>query len=400
MRENPLDTNEGDVKSSATARLWTKDFVVVLIVNFSIFCSFQLFPSALPLYVKELGVSDAAIGWIAGVITISALSIRPISGMVVDKFGRKGILILSLCIMLAASFSYSFLPLFGVLLLLRFVHGIGWGITSTATSTIASDIIPLKRFGEGMGFVGLSGSLALAIAPAVGIAIFQSYDMATVSYIATAALVVSLVLSQVIHYREIPKKPAAEKRQRESLFEKKAIYPAFLITFLTAAYGSIVSFVAVYAASMGIHDIGIFFTVYAIALLITRPYFGRLVDRKGTNSIIVPGFLLAAFALILLAFASKLSTLLVVGALFGVAFGALQSSLQTMAVASVPPERRGAANATYFFGFDLGIGLGSIVSGLVATFLGYAGMFLLFASLPIISMLVHLWRRKATTPSK
>lgn len=394
--ELPVKKPDDAAPSSADNRLWTKDFVVITIANLLLFSGFQFFPSALPLYVKELGISDAVIGWISGLTTISALLIRPFGGMIVDRFGRKGILIVSLLIMIGASFSYSLFPYVAIILLIRFIHGIGWGTATTATSTIASDVIPVRRFGEGIGYFGLSGSFAMAVAPALSIMLFHSFGIESVSYLATAVLIGALVLSFFIHYKQVPKKPKSQVKVRTKLFEKNAVFPAFLIAFLTTTYGAITSFVAVYAMAIGITNIGLFFTVYAISVLVMRPFFGKLVDRREAHSVVLPGFLSAAAALLLLAFSTELWMFLIVGVLFGVAFGSLQSGLQTMAVASAPLERRGAANATYFVGFDVGMGLGSIVSGFLVTAVGYAHMYLIFAVVPIAALVVYFVYRKMT----
>lgn len=419
----PSSSATKETRSSQTKTpLWTRDFVMIIIMNFLLFCGFQAFPSSLPLYVKELGGSDVVIGWITGINTVSALLIRPFGGMIVDRFGRKGILLISLVIMMLASFSYSFAPYVALILGIRFIHGLGWGTASTAASTIASDIIPVKRFGEGMGYYSLSGSLAMAIAPGVSIMLFYAIGMEAVSYAATGMIFLSLILSLFLNYQKVPRsKPSTRtekggavtidpelkklestadeqtSKPRIKLFERTALFPSSLIAFVTASYGAVITFVAVYAASIGITDIGMFFTVYAVVLLVTRPFFGKMVDSNKTDAVIILGFICATVSLVLLAFASELWMFLTAGALLGIAFGSSMSGLQTMAVAFAPLERRGAANATYFVGFDAGLGLGSVVAGLVVTSLGYSVMYLVFATLPIIATIaygVHIHRKK------
>lgn len=380
-------------KSSPEDKLWTKDFLIITLVNFLLFCGFQFFPSSLPLYVKDLGASDMVLGWITGITTIAAILIRPFSGVIVDRFGRKGIFLFSLLIMIGVSFSLAFFPVVGIILLIRFVHGIGWGLATTATSTIASDVIPRKRFGEGMGYFSLSASLAMAIAPGIGISLFHSMGMTSISYLATGVLVGAFVLALFVQSKPLAQPPDEDKKRHrlhEGIFEKNAIFPAIIVAFVTASYGSVVTFVAIFAEAQGVEGIGLFFTVYAVVLLIARPILGRIVDQRGARSVVLPGVIALALALALLSFADSLVFFLACAAILGFGFGASQSGLQTMAIGRAPAHRRGAANATFFIGFDVGLGIGSITSGLMVGLTGYAGMYLLYALLPLIAAAIFI----------
>jgi MFS family permease len=149
------------------------------------------------------------------------------------------------------------------------------------------------------------------------------------------------------------------------------------------SYGAVVSFIALYAEERQVQNIGLFFTVYAIALLVSRPYFGRLADQKGNSFAVIPGIAAILGAMVILYFAHSLSIFLFAGFIYGLGFGAVQPSLQAMAVRNVEPSRRGAANATFFLGFDLGIGIGSILWGMVAQVAGY-GLIYIWAMVPVM----------------
>lgn len=390
--------NKNDADNHVSTPLWTRDFIAITVVNFLLFCGFQFFPSSLPLYAKELGVTDDVIGWITGLTTLSALVIRPLAGRILDRLGRKGIFFLSLVIMIFISFSYSVFPFVAIIFLLRFFHGIGWGMATTSTSTIATDVIPRKRFAEGMGYFSLSASLALAIAPGISIELFHSAGMPIIAYAATGVLVCALILAMNIRFKPIPHTAKHRPEGINSLFEKRSYFPTVVMFFITASYGAIVTFVAVYADAQGVASIGLFFTVYAVVLLVSRPFLGRLVDRKGASWTVLPGILSIICALILLSFSSSLMPFLATAVLYGFGFGATQSGLQMLAVAKIEPERRGTANATFFTGFDGGIGFGAIISGLVVSLVGYSSMYLLFAIPPFIALVLYvlgIWRKKS-----
>lgn len=376
--------------------LWTRDFLLIAVVNFLIFSSWQTMPFVLPVYLQALGANDAALGWVTAVTTISALLIRPFCGAILDRFGRKGIFLAGIIFMGLTSITFEFIPFIGAILALRFIHGLAWGITSTASQTIASDIIPPKRFGEGMGLFALSASFALAIAPGVSLELFDANGLTPVIVIAVGTLAIAFFLARFLRYQPIKK---ATGISFKGMIERDSILPSVIVFFLTACYGALVTFLAIHAAAQGVGNIGLFFTAYAIAVAVSRPLLGRIVDRRGYAILLLPGLALMVLALVLLSQANSTLLFILVALLYGSGFAACHSTLQTMAVASVAPERRGAANATFLIGFDSGIGVGSIISGLLVGALGYAGMYLVFGIMPLIAACIFLaFARKRKPP--
>lgn len=370
--------------------LWTKNFIGVSVLNLFIFLSFQMFPPALPVYVKSLGASDTVVGWVGGVIIIATLIMRPFAGIALDTLGRKKVFITGMFIVLAMTIAYGLFPIVGAILLIRFIHGLGWGMASTGSTTIAADIIPKKRFAEGMAYFSLASSLAMAVAPALALYIGMRYTVIT----ATIFMLIALGIAFCIKYQNVPAKPANAPKQKFAPYEKAAVWPGAVMFMVNCSYGALVSFIAIYAHSRGIQHIGVFFTVYAVSLVGTRPFFGKLVDKKGFGAALLPGIIAAILSMVILGFAVNLPMFLISGFLYGIAFGACQTSLQTMAVLNSPPNRIGAANATFFTGFDGGIGFGSILSGLLATWFSYSSMFLMVAVLPAIALLMYWVNRK------
>jgi MFS family permease len=345
----------------------------------------------LPVYAKHLGGSDTAAGLVVGIFTFSAVIIRPFTGYFLDVYGRKGILLMGLLIFTASVLAYIWAPSLLILLVFRFIHGLGWGLTSTASSTVATDVIPKSRLGEGMGYYGLSGTLSMALAPALGLYIISCFNFNVLFLLSAGMLTVAIVLALTINYH----KPATTK-PGFNLIEKAALRPTIVVFFITMTYGAVVAFIALYAAQQGIGNIGSFFTIYALTLALARPICGRLADRIGFGFVIIPGIILIAGAMFLLYFAGSIQWFWLVAILYGAGFGAAQPALQALAVISVPPQRRGLANGTFFTGFDMGIGLSSIMWGAVAGVTGYSVMYLL-ATIPAIAALVSylLLGRKA-----
>lgn len=381
-------------------KLWTKDFVLIASINLIIFLGFQMLMPTLPVYVMKLGGSESSAGLVMGVFAVSSVLIRPFAGRAIDTYGRKGIFLVGLIVFVLSVLAYNWLPSVMILMLFRFIHGFGWGASSTAAGTIAADVIPKKRLAEGMGYYGLASTLSMAVAPALGLFLITRFNFTALFFSSASATIIATLLALLITYQRVtqPDLPATIKT-KPVLFEKSAFRPSLVIFFITMTYGAIVSFLALYAAQLGIANIGPFFTVYAITLMIIRPLFGRLADKKGFDIVMIPGILCILTTMLLLAKAQSLELLLIAAVVYGVGFGAVQPSLQAMAVMNVPFNRRGAANGTLYSAFDLGIGLGSVVWGAVAEASSYSMMYL-WAALPaLIALILYitLGRRKVNT---
>ena len=358
----------------------SRNFFVVSLVNLFIFFGFQMIFPVLPQYIQKMGGGPEVIGLVMGIFTVSTLIARPFAGWLLDRVKRKLVLIGGLAVFMAMLFSYALAHTIALVILVRLVHGLGWGFSCTSTATIAAGIIPRERFGEGMGWFSLANSLAMAVAPAAGIYVGMHYRLQSVFYLSSALAFVALCLAFFIRCPNRRNPPASV---RFVLYDKDAVRPAVLMFFLSVTYGSVISFLPLYAAGLGIPNIGIFFSIYALAILITRPAAGKLIDRLGLDIAVLPGFLCVFIGIAGLACARELWQFGVVAAVYGLGFGALQTTIQTMAVRDTPFHRLGIANATLFSGFDLGMGLGVIALGSIAALYGYRNMYW-FTLLPVI----------------
>lgn len=372
-------------------KIWTRDFVLIFIANFLSFLGFQMMIPTLPLYVREMGGSDMLVGWVVGSFTFSALLIRPLAGHAVDIRGRKPVLLLGTALLVLSVAAFSWVGQLFLLLLLRVVQGVGWGLATTASGTVATDLIPPRRRGEGMGYFGLSVNLAMTVGPALGLAIVGLYPFRALFAVSAALSLASLLLAGSIRMRPQPDddKPSATQTRpfRWDLVEKTALLPAGLTLLITVTFGSISTFLPLYASQRGVEGIHWYFVLYALALMLTRPVAGKLYDRKGHGAVFLPGAVLIVAAMILLSGMHGTVTLLLAAVLYGAGFGAIQPAMQAWAVENAPPARRGMANATFFSSFDLGIGLGAVFFGLIAPVIGYANLYLV-AAVPVVFSIV------------
>ncbi|MEH7418109.1 MFS transporter, partial [Neobacillus drentensis] len=338
-------------------KIWTKDFVLICLANFFIFLGFQMTLPTIPLFVEDLGGNDQLIGFVVGIFTFSSLLLRPYAGVALETKGRKFVYIIGLTIFVLSVGSFGFITSIFLLFMMRVVQGGGWGFSTTASGTIASDLIPVTRRGEGMGFYGLSGNLALAIGPSLGLTLTGIISFKPFFLLCAGLGLIALILSSRISYKKVDPNPGKEKTKRK-LYEKGALKPSILMFFITVTFGGIAAFLPLYTVEKHITGIQLYFLFYALALMVTRSFAGQLYDRKGLQAVFIPGTLLILAAMILLAWLPNSFILYTAAALYGLGFGMVQPALQAWSIEKVPVNRRGMATATFYSFFDLGIGLG------------------------------------------
>lgn len=366
---------------------WKQNLGILTLSTFLLFFSFTSLLQVLPLYLKSFDTSDFMIGIINATFTLAAIFARPFSGKLLVIFSRFGTFYFFTAIFFIATLCYFFtLPLW-LFLILRFVHGMGWGASNTACNTIATDIIPKKHLGSGIGFFSIAPSLTMMLAPILAIEIYKHFGFNAVVLSSSASILAAIVI--LFFMRDIKRHSDAK-----SLFlEKNALIPAFLMLCANSAYGGIISFIVLFAKEINVSNIGIFFAVAALALIILRPLFGFAVDKKGFFGISMIGFLGLCVSFLFLCNAWDEKFIIVSALFYALGSGALIASFQTMAIKR--SSNLAAANATFFVGFDSGIFIGMIISGIISQFLGYKNMyFLMSVWLFVVLIFVVIFRKK------
>ncbi|TWT09306.1 MFS transporter [Planomicrobium sp. CPCC 101079] len=383
----------------AKQKLWTKDFIVVSSVNFLLTLIFYLLMVTIAVYaVDEYAASASEAGLITGIFIVGTLFGRLYIGRVIDNIGRKRTLIIGLVFFTLTTCLY-FLP-FGVPFLLanRLVHGMALGMASTATGTIIAQLIPDSRRGEGIGYYSMSATLATAIGPFIGLYMSQ---VTSFQNIFAFCLILGAVCLAVGFSVQVPKLPEAYRAgknaeteakgfQLSNFIEPKAL-PIALITLMIAfGYSSVLSFINFYAIEIDlVQTASFFFVVYAVAVLISRPFTGRLMDSKGANFIMYPAFLVFAAGLFLLSSVHTGVMLLLAGALIGFGFGNMQSSTQAIAVKMTEPHRLGLATSTFFIALDAGLGFGPYLLGFLVPVTGYSKLYAMLAVIILATAVLY-----------
>ncbi|NLG32093.1 MAG: MFS transporter, partial [Syntrophomonadaceae bacterium] len=346
--------------------------------------SFYSLIPVLPKFVIEiLHGTENQVGYVIGILSITSLLFRPISGYLLDTIGRKKTLFFGLLFFALAMGTYNLVTSLWFLLMLRSLHGISWSFSTTGTSTLAADIVPKARRGEGLGYYGLSYTLAMAFGPTIGLFILSQKDFSCLFTTALILSAISVACLLAISYSEDFSKPSKGTIQPTSFYEPSVLPLSAIILAINFVYGGIVSFITLYSEQIGILDGGIYFMAYALTLFVVRPGAGRFYDMHGPVSIMTTGFIALFLAFILL-FAANSNGFFIASAItMGLGIGIIQPTCIAMAMNRVPPHRRGATNATVLAAIDLGIGSGSILLGIVSNYMGLADMYL-YSSLVVI----------------
>ncbi|MCX9012124.1 MAG: MFS transporter [Candidatus Methanoperedens sp.] len=361
-------------------KLFTKNFVLTSLSTFTIFTSFYFLLVTLPIYVLQLGGSESEVGLIIGVFTISAVLLRPLMGREVDRRGRKNILVAGTLVFLMSMLLYNYTTSVFSLLLLRVFHGIGWGAATTAASTLIADIAPPGRRGEAMGVFGISSNVAMAIGPTLSFLLLYASGIPDFPRLFTIGAAIALVSLLLV----LPISEAVVARPKTSLFSREALLPSVLMFTVSLTYGSIVSFLSLFVQKEGAGNPGIFFSVLAVTLILVRALAGKLSDIRGRKSVIIPGMLIITLGLWVLAMAGSLRIFLAAALLYGLGFGLVHPAMMAFLVDRVGEKGRGAAMGTFTAAFDLGIGTGSIILGVVLQFFGFSIMYLLAGLIVLI----------------
>ncbi|WP_394237121.1 MFS transporter [Niallia oryzisoli] len=386
-------------------KLWTKDFIIVSSVNFLLTLVFYLLIVIIGSYaVNEYHASASQAGLVTGIFIVGALIGRLLIGRLMDSIGRKRTLFLGLILYLAATSLYFIQIGISFLLITRLLHGITLGIASTATGTIIAQIIPAERKGEGIGYFSMSATLATAIGPFIGLYMTQHTSSQVIFTLCLALGIISLITAFFVYVPKLEKsaKTAEVKGFKLSQFIEPRAIPIAVITLVVAfCYSSVLSFINFYALEINlVSAASFFFLVYSIAVLISRPFTGRLMDIKGANYVMYPAFILFTAGLLLLGSAHNSLILLLSGIFIGLGFGNMQSCTQAIAVKLTPAHRMGLATSTFFIFLDAGLGFGPYVLGYIIPYTGYSTLYMILGIVVIASMalyfLLHGKKEKAS----
>ncbi|MDR2089014.1 MAG: MFS transporter [Clostridiales Family XIII bacterium] len=350
----------------ARERLWTKDFILLTIVNMSFMFGFNMMHPTLPLFITDMGGTKAQVGAVAAAFSVAAIVTRFFAPLILQKFGKKRMLRVGVSLTLAVTFACGFAKALPLILLFRILQGVGFGFVSTLTTTLAADMLPDERRGEGIGYFGMGVTAVTAISPALGLFLVESASFLIMFFTASAGQLISVAVlfafAPPAHVTE--RNPAAPKLSvRNSFFEPRLFLQCAMLLCMGAARSAEQNFLSLLAADRRIPGLSWYYIFQTAVCFAAKFLTGRVYDKKGYIWSIVPGGVCWLLAFLIMSFSHNLGVLLIAGFFSGFGMGALLPSMQTWCISRVGAERRSVASALNFNFYDIGIGGGALILG-------------------------------------
>ena len=379
-----------------TDRLWNRNYCRVMVANFALFFAFYILTPLLPLYLSEhFGATKDVIGLVLSGYTITALLMRPFSGFMVDSFPRKKVLMV--CFGIFAIFFAGYLAAASLLAftIVRTLHGGPFGALTVANSTVAIDVLPSSRRTEGIGYYGLSNNLAMAVAPTVGIYLYRA--LGSFELLFWVALAVACA-GWLIDAQVTGLKNCGGKNSQPISLDRFFLVRGWLLGLNMVAFGFSFGVLSNYLAIYGKEQLGItggtgtYFMLCSVGLMLSRLQGSRALRKGRLTHNAATGMVISLVGYTLFILMPTLAQLNVQSSVFntqwsmwvgyyasalliGLGNGHLWPAFQNMTICVARNNQRGTANSTILIAWDIGMGLGILVGGVVAELLGYAAAF-------------------------
>jgi len=371
--------------------LWSLNFIYSCAANFMMNFAFYLIMPVLPFFIVEnFSAEKAVVGLVLSSYVIATLITRPVSGFLLDSYSRKKIYILSFIFFASLFFGYLVSLSILILVIVRILHGLTWGIIATAGSTIAIDIIPSERRWEGIGYYGLTANLAMALGPLAGTYLHNHYTFTHIFYVSIISSFLGFAIALLI------KAPVKIKKVHQALsldrfILKRSIPVGINFALLALPYGTMLAFAVMYGKEINVEDTGMFFTFLALGVGGSRIFSGKLIDRGKIHFTTMMGIIILSMSYFLFSFSSSEFLYFTSAFLIGVGYGTIFPAFLYLFINMAHHNQRGTANSTYLTSFDLGIGLGMIMAGKISEISSLSTAFGFSALINTLAV-IYYWR--------
>ena len=373
--------------------LWNRAFILCLFNNLFLFIYYFATLTVLPIYImQDLGGTVKDAGLALTLFLVSSIAIRPFSGLIIERLGKKLALRGAGVFFLIFAFSYMLIDSLWSLLLVRFLHGFWFSILTTVNVPVVNEFIPESRRGEGMGYFVMSTNLGVVFGPLLALTAIQSMSFNALFGLLTIVTSIGYLFTLTLKVPAHKKEHLAEKKSLNlhDVVELKVLSIS-LVALLTAfAYSSITSFITAFAQSKNLLQYAsLFFIVFAASMILVRPWVGKFYDQKGPSFVIYPSFIAFAIGLVLVSLVQNQWTLWLSAIFIGVGYGSLFPCMQTLAIQSVEKARMGHAISTFFTLFDVGLAVGSVVMGYCIAYFNYPLTYLVCAVIVLVTLFFY-----------
>lgn len=384
-------------------RLWSRDFILVLLICATGSYTNSIFISLLPVVVLDLGGTNALTGMMMTGLTLLGMVTRIIIAPLIDRIGRKKLLVLGSGLYALNALAFCFTKDLNLLFALRVLHGFTQGIFFPIPPTMVADIAPPELLIDAMGFFGISNALVFAVTPSIGLAVYNSMGAEAMFISAAVVGTVSILFSLLVkeHYQRPADQSKTESSRKKAGFRIDKVFltlvllPSLISLCLYLGNAAVMSFLTPCGLERGIEQISLYFLVNNLAVVATRLLIGRMTAFVSKRICVFLGIILSGVGTGLIGFAHGLPMMMLSAVLVGIGLTAVNQLLQVEVLIAVPEERRGVANSAFMLLGDIGNGAGAALWGAVSARAGYAFMYALAEASTLGGCLFHgMYERK------
>ncbi|MBD2593388.1 MFS transporter [Nostoc spongiaeforme FACHB-130] len=371
-----------------------RNLLILFTAGLLFWSSTAAFLPTLPLYIQDVGGSKQEIGIVMGGFAIGLLLFRPMLGKLADQRGRKLVLLIGLTVAAIAPFGYLVFTSISILFFLRIFHGISIAAFTTGYSALVADLAPVAIRGEIISYMSLTAPIGLAIGPALGGYLQDSFGYSPLFLFTAAVAVIGLLCASQVINPPVNTQAQSERQNInfwQILVSSRVRVPALVMLLVGSSVGTVHVFVSLFIKSTEVNfNGGWFFTVAAISSFTIRVFAGKASDRVGRGLFITFGIAAYTLACALLWQANSTNAFLISAIAEGCGGGTMISMIVTMMADRSLPQERGQVFAICMAGFDLGIAIAAPIFGYVSEFVGYRNMFGYSAALTFLALLIFL----------
>ena len=384
----------------SSERLWSPAFINYGVSSGIFYMTQYVLVAALPIILTaELGGTALDAGLAMTYFQIGTILCRPFAGRLIDGLDKRIILLISSVLFFIIMGLFNLTTSLQTIFVLRGLHGAIFALGTTVMAALAVVVLPASRKGEGINMFAVFSNIAMVLGPAVGLYALQAYGSSALYIFLTGMTALALILSNIIRLpKELakPKQKSSKGWHISQFIEKRSLPWALMGLFIGFTYSGVLVFIPIELNSMGAGVWGsVFFALFALMIIISRPLVGKVYARFGSKFVIYPGVALFILGLSALGIVTTPIGIICTAPLLGLGYGAAQPAFQALAVQSAPIERAGVSTATYFLALDIAVGAGSVVLALIANALGYQYLYQITALIMVVALaLYHFVIRK------
>ncbi len=378
-------------------KLWTSKFILILAINALNGLALYISNPIMTRYLVARGVEFEYTGIISSLLSWVAMFFRPFSGAMSDNMNKKKLLIFSYLATGLCLIMYSMIKSVPLIIVIRIVHGVAFAVSGTISMSFATSFVPKSRTAEGISYLGIATIIGSMLGPQIGTTIFNALGVNSVFHISSVFCIACLILINFVKYEKPKTEPnISTKLKLENFFAKELLIYVLLIAILTLGNGIISYYLVDFGDARGIANISLFFTVYSVVLLCSKPFIGKTQDKKGIKTILYPAFIVYMSGIVILAKSYTLLPVLFAAVCKAMGQGNGTPAIQAESIKKIDSTRSGVALSTCFIGQDIGNALGPIFASAMINTIGYENMFLTYAGVLLIGFIIYFVYNKTS----